>query len=88
MVFSGPPEAAASLLLVSEMSISSQLGQPLPNWLSLALTQELTVSQASEEAPRWVPWSTLELCMQGGGRARGRSDAAGMRQGAWGTGPG
>ena len=61
MVFSGPPEAAASPLLVSEMGISSQKAWPLSGCLS-ALTQKLTGAHAKEEAPGQVSGSTLELC--------------------------
>lgn len=90
MVFSGPPEAAASPVLGSEMGIPSPKARPLSGCLS-ALTQKLTGARAKEEAPDQVSRSTLELC---GARRRevawpeaDRIDGAGLKVGSRDTHP-
>ncbi|CAI9164748.1 unnamed protein product [Rangifer tarandus platyrhynchus] len=81
VVFSGPPEAVASPLLVSEMGISSQKAWPLPGCLSppSKRNSQGPISQRGPQAmcPK-VPWRCAEAPRR---REVARPEADRMEQG-------
>lgn len=80
VVFSGPPEAAASPLLVSEMGVFSQKAWPLPGCLSLPSKRnpQGPISQWGPQAtcPK-APWSCEGL---EGGRWLGQMQTGWSRE--------